>query len=365
MKSNFVKDEVNTSRQIEFDIMKVVLIIEMIFTHCFEQFGVFSDCTPHPLYYIIVIVVDVMFGAASFVGSMGLGMAYGRLQESGDVMKRGMRLLCAGYLLNLLRDTLPFSILSCIGIMRWKETLGWTFANDILQFAGLSCILFGFLRKIKCSDLMMLMVALGMSVIGSFVRFIDFGNMYINQLAGLFIGTVDPILEDEGACFPLFNWYIVVVICYLYAKKLRHCSNSDRFYFMALPLSGIIVGSYMLYAIPNRFGMLSGNLLYYYSFSTPNVLILFSEMVFMTSVYHFAAKVLPEKLKKRITHISGNLTPIYFAQWIIIGNVYAVFTYLDLKSIRLSTIIAIAVCVSAISIFLGDHCPKSIKRMIS
>lgn len=120
--------------------------------------------------------------------------------------------------------------------MNWKDTIAWSLENDILQFAGLAFILFGFLRKIKCSDLMMFLIALGMSVIGSLVRFIDLGDVYANELAGLFIGTVDPILEEETACFPLFNWFIVVVVFYLYAKVLRHCSDTDRFYSIALPM---------------------------------------------------------------------------------------------------------------------------------
>ena len=86
----------------------------------------------------------------------------------------------------------------------------------------------------------------------------------------------------------------------------------------------------MLYAIPNRFEMLSGDLLYYYNISTPNVPILFSGVVFTTSVYHFVSKLLSEKLKKKIEHISSSLTPIYFIQWIIIGNMYAVCVLHDL-----------------------------------
>ena len=337
----------------------------MIFIHCFENFEDFSDCASHPLYYSIVVVLDVLFCAAVFIGSMGLGMGYGRLQKPKDIMQRGLRLFIAGYLLNFFRCAIPLGILSCRGIMSWKETIAWSLENDILQFAGLAFILFGFLRKIKCSDLMMFLIALGMSVIGSLVRFIDLGDVYANELAGLFIGTVDPILEEETACFPLFNWFIVVVVFYLYAKVLRHCSDTDRFYSIALPISGIIVVSYMLYAIPNRFGMLSGDLLYYYNISTPNVPILFSGVVFATSVYHFVSKLLSEKLKKKIEHISSNLTPIYFIQWIIIGNMYAVSALFGWEGIHISTILVIAVCVSAISVFLGDHCPKSIKKIIS
>ena len=364
MRNIFVKEEVNTARQIEFDIAKVLCIILMIFIHCFEQFGCFSDCTSHPLYYAIVIVMDALFCASVFVGSMGLGMAYSKAQNPEDIMRRGVRLFIAGYALNILRSTIDV-VFSSFGITSWNDTLIYIFESDILQFAGLSFILFGFLKKIKCSDLMVFIIALGMSAVGSFVRFIDLGNVHINQLVGLFIGTFDPVLEEETACFPLFNWFILVVICYLYAKKLRHCNNKDRYYSMTLLLSGAIVGAYMLYAIPNRYGMLSNTLLYFYNFSTYNVLILFSGIIFLTSVYHFVLKLISERLINKIFLTSSNLTPIYFVQWIIIGNMYSIFEYLELESIHLSTIIFIAVCVIVISVFFGNRCPKSIKKIFS
>ena len=367
MKKLFVAEEVNTSRQVEFDIAKTVCIVLMIAIHCFEQLNYFSDhLDTQPLYYFFVIVMDALFCANIFVGSMGLGMSYSRNQDPESYIKRGFRLFCSGYLLNFLRITIPYTLLSCLGILPWKELFWWTISDDILQFGGLAFILFGFLKKIKCSDRTILFISLGMSIVGSLVRFVHFENTVVNQLVGLFIGTIDANLGDEASCFPLLNWFIIVVISYMYAKKLRHCSNIDRFYTLALPVSGVIVGTYMAYAIPNRFGMLSGNISQYYFLSTPNVLIMFSSLIFATSVYHFAAKLISDKLKAGIIKISNNLTPIYYVQWIIIGGIiYTTGAIMGWKNISTATVVFIAILVTMCSILLGVHCPKKIKSIIS
>ena len=205
-----------------------------------------------------------------------------------------------------------------------------------------------------------------MSIIGSLVRFAHFENTVVNQLVGLFIGTFDANLGDEASCFPLLNWFIVLVISYLYAKKLRHCADTDRFYRVALPVSGAIVGAYMSYAIPNRFGMLSGDITQLYLLTTPNVPVLISSLIFATSVYHFAAKLIPDKLREGIIKISNNLTPIYYTQWIVIDAfIYTGAAIMDCKGMGTDTVVIIAVLVSVISILLGIRCPKKIKKIIS
>lgn len=137
MKKIFVTEEVNTSRQIEFDIAKTLSIIIMVFVHCFENLSRFSDhLDTQPLYYAVVVVLDVLFAANLFIGSMGLGMVYSRNQEPDTFIKRGFRLFCSGYLLNVLRCTIPYSLLGCLGLMSWKVVLLSTFFDDILQYAG-------------------------------------------------------------------------------------------------------------------------------------------------------------------------------------------------------------------------------------
>lgn len=218
----------------------------------------------------------------------------------------------------------------------------------------------------KYSDWTIFFISLGMSIIGTIIRGVNFGNTLVNQLAGLFIGTYDDLFGVETSCFPLMNWFIIVVINYMFAKKLRHCANPDRFFGVALPISGVIVGVYMAYAIPNRLGMMSDDLTNYYLLTTPNVLILFPAMIFAISLYHFATKLISEKLKAGIIKISNSLTPIYYAQWIIIlGIICTAATILNFKDIGTGTVVIIAVLVSVVSIMLGVRCPKKIKKIIS
>lgn len=367
MKDIFVPEEINTSRQFEFDIAKVFCIIIMVFVHCFEHLVYFSDhLSTHPLYYAVDIVLDSLFCAGTFMGCMALGMVYCKHKEPENFIKRGLHLFCSGYLLNILRGTIPYILLCCLGLMDRMELIYMAIVSDILQFAGLAFILLGCLNKLKCSDWTIFFISLGMSIVGSLVRHVDFGNSVINQLTGLFIGTYDVQHETPTACFPLLNWFFIVVICYLFAKKLRHCANTDRLYKITLPVSGVILGLYMAYAIPNQYGLLSGDITNYYFVTTPNALMIILGFVFAASVYHFAAKLISDKAKAVIIRISNNLTPIYYLQWIIIsGILYTAAAIIGVKDVSAAAVVITAVVVCVISITLGVRCPKKIKEIIS
>lgn len=366
-KNLFTNEEVNTSRQIEFDIAKAVCIIYMIIIHCAERLCDSSVIDNGPIYYALVVVVDAIFGAGIFMSCMGLGIVYGKKVEPNALICRGFIIFLAGYVLNIIRATIPYFIDVIAGVEKWNisNIFMYTLENDILQFAALAFMLLGLLKKLNFSDLIVFIISIGMSIIGTFIRFIDFGNTITNQIMGLFIGTIDPKIGDETSCFPFFHWFIIVVLGYLYAKKLRHCSDIDRYYKIALPLSGIPIIIYMIIAIPNRIGMMSGDLKYFYIFSTPNAIILFLGMVFATSMYHFIGKLFNNNIISIITNISNNLTATYIFQWIII--IYLELIMVDLCNFKITNefvfvIIGIIVCI--ISIILGKYSSKWFRKTL-
>ena len=86
-------------------------------------------------------------GAPVFMFSMGIGMMYTRHNSPGNFMKRGLRLLIAAYILNLVRFTGPLMALKAMGVdadygYSVLDTFFWV---DIFQFAGLSFLLMGLL----------------------------------------------------------------------------------------------------------------------------------------------------------------------------------------------------------------------------
>lgn len=361
MKNLFVKEEVNTSRQFAFDFAKAITLYFMVTTHCFEYL---YESGEGVLFYIFVVIIDVLLGASVYVGSMGLGLAYNRKKTPIDFIKRGLKIFFAGYLLNILREGIPF-VLVIFGKATLDHVLIWTIATDILHFAGLSLMLFGFLKKIKCSDMAILVIALIMSIIGSAVRFIDFGNITINQIMGLFIGTYDPIIPEDTSPFPIFHWFIIVVLGYLYGKLLRHCKDLDDFYKIVLPISALVLILYAVYAIPNHYGMMSGNLIYYYNFSTPNVVVLFSGVIFETSLLHFASKLLNKKMQDAINYISSIFSPVYFIQWIIIGLIIMFIELFDIAITNEIIVLIMAIFILILSVFLASKFAKPLKKLFS
>ena len=330
MKQLFGPEEVNKGRQIEFDIAKAVCILGMVFVHCFEELT-FSGSDPTGIAsYIMVIVLDAIFGAATFMASMGLGIAYSWKGDADSYIKRGFKILILGYALNFLRWTIPFSIFLIPEKMTAFETIVvYGLNNDIMQFAGLALMLFGFLKKIKLSDLAITAIAVGMSVIGSFFRFVTFNSTFIDQITAMFFGITD---EYEYACayFPLFNWFIIVVCGYLYGKALRRCKDLKKYYAIALPVSAVILAVYMIIAIPNRMGLMNDDIFHYYFMTTIEVPVCLIGMIFATSVYHYISLIMSDKVKHLIYKISNNINTTYCIHWIIIGWIS---TFMEMETI--------------------------------
>lgn len=315
----FGKEEVNTGRQFEFDMAKAVCIFGMIVVHCFEELATGTVKQDSTGYYIFVTVLDSIFGAGTFMISMGIGIAYNREMNADTLIRRGARIFLFGYILNFLRGALPSALVVLAGKWPWLKVWLYLFATDIMPFAGLALLLLGLLKKQKLSDGAIFLTALAMSAVGSFVRFIPIESPVGSELLGILIGTLNAKTPDGMSCFPLLNWFIVVVIGYLYGKALRRCRDRERYYTLSFLLSGLILAVYMAIAIPRRLGMMNEDIAYYYHFSAPNALILFLGAIFASGLYHFIARLLPERVKAVITDMSRNLNRTYCLQWLLIG----------------------------------------------
>lgn len=109
MKTLFGNELCNTGRQIEFDIAKAVCILGMVFVHCFES--LIAPATEEGLaYYVMTVVLDALFGAATFMLAMGLGISYSWKNDDSyplTTIKRGIKIFICGYILGFIRDGLP------------------------------------------------------------------------------------------------------------------------------------------------------------------------------------------------------------------------------------------------------------------
>ena len=208
----FATEEVNTGRQVEFDIAKVVFVIFVAMVHCS------IECTPggdlsHGLPYLFDSVIGGPMIAPGLMFVMGVCIMYSRKRQWQDVMKRGIFLFFMGFLLNLCRYTIPdligFFITRDYG--QYIEPIVYqTFNNDIFQLAGMALVTIGLFIKWKLPDWGMLLIAFSCSVIGTLCNGLDVGNPAGNIFLGYFLGTEDA----QGKVLSYFvylNWLIVPV----------------------------------------------------------------------------------------------------------------------------------------------------------
>lgn len=187
----FSLEEVNIKRQFEFDMAEAVCILGMVFAHCFENLAILEDVVSTPTYYIIVNVLDSIFGAGTFMICMGLGISYSYKNNPNTLIKRGLTILILGYVLNIARYG-PYTLAEYLLVspMTIKIFFTYLFDCDIMAFVGVALMLFGLLKKLKLSDFNIFLISLAMSIFGSFVRFVDFKNILIDEIFSIFIVSI-------------------------------------------------------------------------------------------------------------------------------------------------------------------------------
>lgn len=362
LKNFFTAEEVNTHRQIEIDFVKSVLILLMILTHCFEYLSTQAVQEGNWYYFVVTVVNNFLGGSAcAYMMCMGIGIAYSRKRIPEKFIKRGALLFLAGYALNAARFGIPLLLFCLAGKISFSDAASDFFAPDIMQFAGLAMMLFGSLKKARLADWSIFFLALLMSISGSFFRFIPVKNWIVSAFSGLFIGTLNEQYADNASgAFPLLNWFLIVIAGYLYGKSLRRCNDLERYYAVVTPISGAVVLIYMMIAVPYRLGLMQGNIFIFYHISTPNVVLHFFNLVFLTGLYHFAAKVFFDGVKNKISVVSNDLNTIYWIQWIIIGWTYSVFKWFDFEFLESPGLFLAGILIFCASVFLAE-CYRKLK----
>lgn len=198
------------------DIAKALSIIFMIFLHimwgCMNYNHAFS-----PVYEVAVgNVLGRPYAAPIFMFCMGVGIVYSRHSQWNEMVKREVKLYILGILVNLFEWIIPH-FLSGTLLGNWDAfpILGGylLFCVDIVAFAGLSFITLGILKKFEVSNKKLIVLAIVMSIIGSFLQEIDLGSSILNLIFANFIGT-----KGGFTAFPLFNWFIFPIGGYIWGQ---------------------------------------------------------------------------------------------------------------------------------------------------
>ena len=310
---NFLADKkVNTGRQKELDIAKALAIIFMIFCHVIV-FASFSNISISPGFEIILNQMGACIAAPVFMFCMGMGIVFSRHNQYNILIKRGVELLLLGYFVNIGSQILPNVLGHMLNMSNNPITILPLFKVDVLIFAGIAFILIGILKKFNISKEKMLILAIVLSIIGSFVCYVDFNNIFLNYFFGYFIGTI----LHQCTAFPLFNWFIFPVAGMVYGSYFIRVKDKSQF-FKLWPVFLIIPLIFILCTLsPAPAGTISDNARAYFV-TTLNAIVIIILIHGLLGFCWSISKFLPDILINGFTMLSKHVTGIYVAQWYFI-----------------------------------------------
>lgn len=323
MSSLLKKEEINTSRLYNLDLLKALAIIAMIICHSVIMLGTHHSGYENDFLYFLgdVVFGDYVAVAHAFMFAMGVGFVFTNKNSPADYVKRGVNFFILGYIINFCRYGIYALIDGLISGAFDEHTLEALFGPDIFQFAGLAMILTGVLKKFKLNEIHILIISLIMSAAGSFFVLIDTGNYVGNLLLGHIVTTT-----GDTSCFALLNWYICVACGMVFGAIIRRVENTDIFYKRLLVVSGVI--SIIYIALTFKFGMLFlTKQRFYYAISTAEAIAMLCTDLFLLSVFYFLIKKFGSSKFGTAIEMSKNLSLIYFIQWCVIGFTDSIFGY--------------------------------------
>ncbi len=314
----FAEEKVNTGRQPELDLMKALCIIGMIVIHVLLDLG--SDVLPKTLDDL----GTEFLGAANFMLCMGIGMRYSRNQSAKGYLIRGFSLLTVGQFLNLLRNALP----NLIAYQVLKDQ--WFIANallviqsDILTFAGLALFLMALLKRLKVSDLGILVTGLIMNLFALTAYHVipDPENYLLSQFAGFFVIT------KAEAYFPLCCYFIFVAFGYFiggwYPRIRDKDGLSSRIILILLPIA--VVYYVIRYFVEIPFLPELGSDLQYNMKPTPDAVATCMTSLIWLSLFYKITKLFKDgQLPKILMNFSTYINSYYCVSYVILMPVQTI-----------------------------------------
>lgn len=303
--------------------------------------------------------------APVFMVAMGVGFACTRQQSPGHFISRGLNMLCLGYLLNVLRHLSVVIYDVSSGKLMIEDLIMELIQNDIFHFVGFAMILFGLLRKLKLSDVHILIISIVMSLINTAIPMIISGSLALNAAAGHFIFIGHP--EDTIMCFPLFSWFVFPAFGYWLMNRLKAPGRTESVFKIALIPCLVIFAGAAVFEKMLDVNMMSGETdCFYYRMVSIDAVISICYTMFCFAFFFFMSRILSEKLLKFISAVSNALNMIYMIHWLLLPLIAKViiskimgFPYEHLLSITVSIFITV------VSGYLGIRAKDYVKARLA
>ena len=348
-------ERINTGRQFEVDCIKFFAIFYMICIHVYEQLGAYEyhNIVPVGVFRNVVEFLGGPMAAPVFMFTMGIGMVYTRHNSPKEFIKRGWKLLFMGFALNFFRETL-LEILGnlLLGMDYSFEYIADGFLNiDILQFAGMTFLIVGLMKKAGIGIGKMLVIGVLFQAIGMWASHLTFSSVIPGNLLGLLLPT------GEKVAFPFSLWCLYPFFGIIFAEYLQRVLDKNKFYRMLIVTSVVVTIAFssclcwMEYDIRHFYALADNS---YYRQTFMSILWIMPFVLLALGISHFIFRRIEQtKAGFFIRFCSQNLNTIYIIQWLLIAWMVAFVTAMDIEAQLQATgifLVGFLVSVSAIGI---------------
>ncbi len=324
----FSKENVNTGRQLEIDMLRAFCIVCMIFDHVYEELA--EELVGA---YVFFDFASTFIGAAAFMICMGIGMRYSKHKEPGDLVKRGLELLTIGQLLNIVRSSLPSLIAYWItGKDYFLSNSMLVIQADILSFAGLAFIFLALLKRLRIPDTAILALGFAMNIL-TYILYLNVSSpdsFLVSQLLGYFVVT------DAESFFTLGSYFIFVAVGYyiggLYPRIKDKDGLANKVLLVCVPVCAVYYAVRMTVDI-SFLPEFNENEQYVLNPATDAIATCMVSFILL-ALFHKLTPFLSEKLKNVVKHLSVHINEYYCISYMF--TILAMMAALVLFGTRIS-----------------------------
>jgi uncharacterized membrane protein len=306
----------NTSRIDTFDLTRGLAILFMMLVHVLDFYG--QPDVQKTMLGEVVTFLGSPPAAPVFMFIMGIFIVFSARLDVATGLRRAAWLFVIGYLLNLLRGSIPLWLSLQMGLVSQHELveggvspLSELLIVDILQFAGLAFVICVLFRHYLPHPKYWLAAGVMVVIISPALWDISSGWSVLDEVLKLLWGN-----KYQGSMFPLFPWLAYPLFGMAFGYWFKQAECHARFFRQTawLGLVLVVIGTVMTLT----------NFDFHYAYflrSGPGATIWITGfvLVWLWLCRWASEKITANRGFELLFFWSKNVTAIYILQWIIIG----------------------------------------------
>jgi len=262
--------------------------------------------------------------APVFMTLMGFSFIYSRKSELKPKLLRGFKIFLTGYILNILRGVIPFTLSTYLNMdiaktFQIEQLNAYTIFTivDILQFAGIALMIMAIIQALNINKYLVLLSAFVISMISPFLWGIKLDLPIIDQVLELIWGDqpIECSFIANKIAFPVFPWLTFPLLGMFLGEKVKNSNDSNRI-FKHFGIAEILV---LLLGVAVSYQNFAYHFNDYYHSRQGAMLFMCGFVLFWLHLNTLILDNLPDnRLFKLLFKWSKGVTNIYLVQWIII-----------------------------------------------